>query len=62
MVRSPARLRSAPGGEVQRVAAVGEALAVIGRAPGGWVQVEAGGAQGWVHGSLLTPPPKRLAA
>jgi hypothetical protein len=57
VVRSPARLRSAPGGDVQRVAAAGETLAVIGRAPGGWVQVDAGGAPGWVHGSMLTTAP-----
>ena len=57
VVRSPARLRSAPGGDVQRVAAAGETLAVISRAPGGWVQVNAGGAQGWVHGSMLTTAP-----
>ncbi|RYI85878.1 MAG: SH3 domain-containing protein [Acetobacteraceae bacterium] len=57
VVRSPARLRTAPGGDVQRVAAAGEALAVIGRAPGGWVQVDTNGTQGWVHGSLLETAP-----
>lgn len=57
VVQSPARLRSAPGGDVQRIATAGEALTVVGRAAGGWVQVESGGAQGWVHGSLLGTTP-----
>ncbi|MDN3567193.1 SH3 domain-containing protein [Paeniroseomonas aquatica] len=53
VVRSPARLRAAPGGEVRRIAAAGEALGVFGRAPGGWLQVGSTGAEGWVHASLL---------
>lgn len=54
VIRSPARLRSAPGGEVLRIAAQGEALAIFGRAPGGWLQVGTDGPQGWVHASLTS--------
>lgn len=53
VVRSPARLRTAPGGEVRRIAAQGEALGVFGRAPGGWLQVGTTSAEGWVHSSML---------
>jgi hypothetical protein len=54
LVRSPARVRAAPGGEVLRIAARGETLGVFGRAPGGWLQVGDAAPQGWVHASLLS--------
>ena len=53
LVRSAARVRNAPGGEVVRVAVQGESLGVFGRAPGGWLQVGDGTPQGWVHSSML---------
>ena len=53
-VRSPARVRAAPGGEVLRIAAQGEILEVFRRAPGGWLQVGETEPQGWIHASLLS--------
>lgn len=58
--RTPANIRSQPGGggEVVRSAPRGAALEVFGAAPGGWLQVGAEGVPwGWVHGSLLEPRP-----
>ncbi|MDB5375361.1 MAG: hypothetical protein JWP04_4003 [Belnapia sp.] len=57
VIRSPARLRTAPGGEVVRIAAQGEALAIFGRAPGGWLQVGTAEPQGWVHASMTSQAP-----
>lgn len=56
VVRSPANLRTGPGGgaTVLRTAARGEAFRVHGYAPGGWVQVgDMEHPRGWVHSSLL---------
>lgn len=57
VVRTAANLRAAPnlGSAVLRTAPRGEGFRVVGRAPGGWVQVGSADDQpvGWIHSSLL---------
>jgi hypothetical protein len=56
MVVSPARVRALPAGDapVLWIAPRGRSYAVLGNAPGGWVNIGDGEeALGWVHSSLL---------
>lgn len=53
VVRSPANVRTNPGGAVLRTAPRGEVFQVHGRAPGGWVRVGDAEPRGWVHSSML---------
>jgi hypothetical protein len=57
-MRQAGNIRAAPvsGSQVVRVAPQGAALAVFAQAPGGWLQVGDGSAEGWVHSSLVETP------
>lgn len=52
-MRQSANLHSDPHGPSLRVVAAGTVLKVFGQAPGGWYQVGATKAEGWVHESML---------
>jgi hypothetical protein len=54
-VRSPANLRTAPGGGASLIGVLprGKTLAVLDHAPGGWLRVEDSASLGWVHASLV---------
>jgi hypothetical protein len=55
-MRQPGNLRAQPsgGGEVLRVVQRGPTLQVFAEAPGGWLQVGQGSAEGWMHASMVS--------
>lgn len=53
IVRQNANIRSSPQGGVLRVEHQGTELHVFGEAPGGWLQVGDGAAEGWIHSSMV---------
>jgi hypothetical protein len=60
VVVAPVRVRAAPGGDtaVLWTAPRGRSFAVLGQAPGGWIQLGDGqAALGWAHSSLFGPAP-----
>jgi hypothetical protein len=58
VMRQHGNIRVAPvgGSQLVRVAPKGTALRVFAQAPGGWLQVGEGNAEGWVHSSLVETP------
>jgi hypothetical protein len=52
-MRQNGNLRASPGGEVLRVVPRGASLRVFTEAPGGWLQVGQGSAEGWMHSSMV---------
>nr|WP_237182613.1 SH3 domain-containing protein [Roseomonas marmotae] len=55
-MRQNGNLREHPrgGGDVLKVVQRGTVLRVFAEAPGGWLKVGHGGAEGWLHSSLVT--------
>lgn len=58
IMRQHGNIRVAPvgGSQLVRVAPKGTVLRVFAKAPGGWLQVGEGDAEGWVHSSLVESP------
>jgi hypothetical protein len=50
------RITPVSGSQLVRVAPKGTILRVFAQAPGGWLQVGEGDAEGWVHSSLVETP------
>ena len=57
-MRQHGNIRVAPvgGSQLVRVAPKGTVLRVFAQAPGGWLQVGEGNAEGWVHSSMVETP------
>lgn len=61
-MRQNGNLRTQPGGEVLRVVPRGTSLKVFAEAPGGWLQVGQGAAEGWMHSTMVNRTPFPAAA
>jgi hypothetical protein len=57
-MRQHGNIRVTPvgGSQLVRVAPKGTVLRVFAQAPGGWLQVGEGNAEGWVHSSMVETP------